>query len=225
MPALRATGLNSVTPAQRRQRSRVNLGAPLPDAEARRRRRRSAERSAPSRSPIPRRGRRPAAGRSGRSDDRRARGRSPARRPRRSGPRGCPGRAGSSPLRANSARPSNDFLGLQGQRPVVSRPRPGRAEVRLRVRDDLEPGGLLGGDLGLLHPALAFVVGAGGDVGGRGIARHAQGVVQVAAAQVLERHADLPTGRRVEHVGRRVEVELGVAVDGSAPRRGSGSAG
>ena len=77
--------------------------------------------------------------------------------------------------------------------------------MRLRVGDDLEPGGLLGGDLGLLHPSLAFGVGAGGDVGGRGVARQAQGIVEVAAAQVLQRHADLPTGGRVEDVGRRVD--------------------
>ncbi len=64
--------------------------------------------------------------------------------------------------------------------------------MRLCMRNDLEPGGFLGGDLCLLHPALAFGVGARGDIARGGVARDPEGVVQIAAAQVFECPADLP---------------------------------
>jgi hypothetical protein len=80
------------------------------------------------------------------------------------------------------------------------------------MRDDLEPGGLLGGDLGLLHPSLPLGVGAGGDVGGRRVAADAQGIIEVATAQVLQRHPELSPRGRVEDIGRRVDVDLGIAV-------------
>ena len=154
----------------------------------------------------PVRGPRRLAGTPGRSADRPARSRSPARRPRRSAPRAFPGRAGVSPLRANAVTASNCLLGLERQRPVVPRPGLGRGEVRLGVRDDLEPGRLLGGHLGLPHPPLAFLVGPGRDHRRRGVAKQAQRVVKVAAAQVLERAADLPPRRRVEDVRRGLDV-------------------
>ncbi len=117
------------------------------------------------------------------------------------------------PLEGELGQDVERLLGLQSQGPVVTRPCPWRAQVRLRMSDHFEPGGLLGGDLGFLHPALALGVGAGVDVGGRGVARQAQGIIEIATAQVLECHADLPSGRGVEDVGRRIQVELRVAVD------------
>ncbi len=77
--------------------------------------------------------------------------------------------------------------------------------------DDLEPRGLFGGDLSFLHPPLAFLVSAGRDIGCVRIALDAEGIVEIAAAQMLECHLDLATRRWVEHIGRRIKIKIGVA--------------
>ncbi len=73
------------------------------------------------------------------------------------------------------------------------------------MRDDLEPGGLLGGDLGLLHPSPTLGVGPSRDLARRGVAGQAEGVVEVAPPEVLQGHPDLLAGDGVEHVGRRLD--------------------
>ena len=124
-PALRATGLNSVTPAQFRHRSRVNLAAPLtPDgaADVRRGQRRGSLGDGCHRSRLARDAQPPA---------------DPADQaigavggdPQRGGlldrAARVPGSSRLKPLEGELGQAVERLLGLEGQGPVVARPRPG----------------------------------------------------------------------------------------------------
>ena len=96
--------------------------------------------------------------------------------------------------------PAEVLLGVAGERAVIACATFALTEVRLGVRDDLQPRRLLGRDARLAHPALALGVGPRGDLGRVGVAGQAEGVVQVALADEIQRRADLAAGDGVERV-------------------------
>ena len=116
------------------------------------------------------------------------------------------GREVRGPLQRELDRLAQRLLGVEAKRPIVAGSMVHGTEVRLRVGHGFEPRGLLGRDLGLVHPAVPLGVGPGGDLRGRGVARQAQGVVEVALADVVQSHPNLASRGRVEHVGRGLEL-------------------
>ncbi len=79
-------------------------------------------------------------------------------------------------------------------------------QVRLRKRDDFQPGRLFGRDLRFLHPALAFGIRPQANFPRGRVTGEPESIVQVATPEVVECHPDLPAHDGVDHVGDRVHV-------------------
>ncbi len=65
----------------------------------------------------------------------------------------------------------------------------------------------------LLHPALAFGIGAGSDVGNRRVSTDAQRIIEIATAKVIERSTNLAARRGVENISGRIGIEFIAVVD------------